>query len=366
MDASDERVSPTRKRKSPNLMRYPSATVISAHKRMKRNVKSNITDSKQSMTENDTNIEREHEITSDNNGDNNSTNNDTAPVTRDITKSDNNIGTNRNNDTPKVTMENTNCDNSGIKSNNIKVPNQPMISSAILDDKETDLTPHSMQIQLNHTAPETVTGTEVGTATTIAEQTPKKNETTKQKNMSTTNIGQTPEMSETKQNSSNTTTTMSSIIKSTTVPETDASVQHDLLQGKTIPEKIAVETLLNMCDSMEFDDPDLEENALLMPVDRPPEIPIEPKGDIPTQPVNPEIPPEAEKKSDIPPPLEGNDTDTAEIIESTKQISVTEDQSKPDDTKKPNKKRNRKNKKRTKKRKKQKQHKVTLMKLIRT
>ena len=44
MDASDEHVSPTRKRKSPNLMRYPSVTVISAHKRMKRNVKSNITD----------------------------------------------------------------------------------------------------------------------------------------------------------------------------------------------------------------------------------------------------------------------------------------------------------------------------------
>ena len=321
---------------------------------MKKNIKSNITDNKQPMEENDTNIEKEHEITSDNNGV--ETNSDTATVTMDTTKSHNINGTNGHNDTPTVTMENTNCDNIGIKSDNLKVPNQPAISSAIPDDKETDPTPHSMEIQLHHIAPETNTSTEVSTATTIVEQPLEKNESTKQKNMSTTNIEQTAEMSETsettKQNNSNTTTTMNSVIEPTTVPETDASVQPDLLQGKTIPEKIAIDTLLNLCDSMEFDDPDLEDNALLMPVDRPPEIPIEPKGDIPTQPVNPEIPPEAESKSDTPSPLEGNNTDTTEIIEATKQISVTEDQSKPDDTKNPNKKRNRKNKKRNKKKKK--------------
>ena len=317
-------------------MRYPSAPVISAHKHMKRNVKNNMINNKQPMDKN----EREHEITSDNNSvEINPTNNSTATVTMDTTKCDNINGTNRNNDTPNVIMENINRDNSSIKSNNRKVPNQPVIFSAIPDDKGTDQTPHNMQTQLNPIVPETYSGMEVGTATMIVEQPPKKTEITDQKNVSTTNIRQKPEMSE---------------MSETTKPETDVSVQQDLLQGKTTLEKITVETLLNMCDSMEFDDPELEENALLMPVDRPPEIPIEPKGDIPTQPLNPEIPLEADTKPDTPPPLEENDMDTTVIIEATNQISVTEDQSKPDDTKKPSKKRNRRNKKKTKKKKKSK------------
>ena len=41
MDTSSERAFPTRKHKPANLMRYPSATVISAHKRMKENSKKN-------------------------------------------------------------------------------------------------------------------------------------------------------------------------------------------------------------------------------------------------------------------------------------------------------------------------------------
>ena len=74
-----------------------------------------------------------------------------------------------------------------------------------------------------------------------------------------------------------------------TTTSTNAETLDDPLQGKTTLEKIAIETLLNMGDSIESEDPLLNENAQLMPVDRPPEIPIEPKGTIPTEPVNPDI-----------------------------------------------------------------------------
>ena len=68
-----------------------------------------------------------------------------------------------------------------------------------------------------------------------------------------------------------------------------------------------------MGDSIEMDDPLLDENAQLMPEDRPPEIPIEPKGNIPTQPVNPELP----VVTPPPPPIPTDDVDT-EVLELTK------------------------------------------------
>ena len=74
-----------------------------------------------------------------------------------------------------------------------------------------------------------------------------------------------------------------------TTMSTNAETLDEPLQGKTTPEKITIEMLLNMGDSIESEDPLLNENAQLMPVDRPPEIPIEPKGTIPTEPVNPDI-----------------------------------------------------------------------------
>ena len=300
MDISTERVSPTRKRKTANLMRYPSAVVISAHKRMKNNVTSNITNIKQPVAENETNkhpLERGQEITSDNNVvETIITKSDTSTVTKDTTKSDNIIGTNRNNDIPKVTQENTDCDNNGIKSDNLKDAHHTMTSSTIPENNSTNPTPPK-------DAPELTTGTDTNTATTSIEHPPE---------ITTEMTPKTAVTSEaTKQQNWNMTTTTNSAMEPRT-DKTDTMVQPDPLQGKTTPEKIAIETLLNIHDSMEFDDPDLEENALLMPVDRPPDIPIEPKGDIPTQPVNPEIPPETETRLDTSPPLEGNDTDTTE------------------------------------------------------
>ena len=94
----------------------------------------------------------------------------------------------------------------------------------------------------------------------------------------------------------------------------DADTPEDPLQGKSTPEKITIETLLNMGNSLETDDPLLDENAQLMPVDRPPEIPIKPKGDIPTEPVNPEAPPRV-----TPPPDKDTDTDKTEVLEPTKE-----------------------------------------------
>ena len=65
-----------------------------------------------------------------------------------------------------------------------------------------------------------------------------------------------------------------------------------------------------------MDDLLLDENAQLMPVERPPEIPIEPKGEIPTQPVNPELP--VMTPPPPPPPADDVDTDDTEVLESTK------------------------------------------------
>ena len=64
-----------------------------------------------------------------------------------------------------------------------------------------------------------------------------------------------------------------------------------------------------------------------MPVDRPPAIPIEPKGVIPTEPVNPELPPVP--TSDTPPHSKGNDTDTTEILETGTPDNVIDNQEEP-------------------------------------
>ena len=87
------------------------------------------------------------------------------------------------------------------------------------------------------------------------------------------------------------------------------------LQGKSTPEKIAIESLLNMCDSIETEGSLLDENAQLMPVDRPPDIPIEPKGIIPTEPVNSESEPAAERTLETPAPNKEADTDETEVLE---------------------------------------------------
>ena len=121
-------------------------------------------------------------------------------------------------------------------------------------------------------------------------------------------------------------TTVDQYIEQQFIPETGNSMVDattNALQGKTTPEKIAIESLLNICDSLEYKDPNLEENALLMPVDRPPSIPIEPKGVIPTEPVNPELPPVP--TSDIPPHSKENDMDTTEILETGTPDNVIDD-----------------------------------------
>ena len=67
MDQSTERISPPRKWKQANLLRYPSASVISAHKRMKRKTNSDnngtINDSLKASSDN----ENKNRINSDNN-----------------------------------------------------------------------------------------------------------------------------------------------------------------------------------------------------------------------------------------------------------------------------------------------------------
>ena len=94
----------------------------------------------------------------------------------------------------------------------------------------------------------------------------------------------------------------------------------DPLQGKSTPENIAIESLLNMCDSTETEDSLLDENAQLMPVDRPPDIPIEAKGIMPTEPVNSESQPAAERALKIPAPNKEADTDETEVLKNKDKV----------------------------------------------
>ena len=170
----------------------------------------------------------------------------------------------------------------------------------------------------------------------------------------TTNVEPQPQQLEesTESTKPQETVTMQQPIDLPETNNTEVNASLDVLQGKMTPEKIAIETLLNMGDSMEYDDHSLDKNALLMPVDRPPDIPIEPKGTIPTQPVNPELPPEP--KLDTPLPSKGNDTDSTEILEAGKHDSAAEGQQETIDAKTTTKKKKKKTKKTDRKTKKKK------------
>ena len=92
MDNSSERTSPPRKCKPANLMRYPSATVISAHKRMKEKSKRTGKPMKES-TEVDPSTETDDKTISDNKSTDTSINNNNKETPGvDNTKSDNNPG----------------------------------------------------------------------------------------------------------------------------------------------------------------------------------------------------------------------------------------------------------------------------------
>ena len=302
MDVSSEQISPPIKHKPPHLMRYPSATVISAHKMMTGKIKSSA--HKHPTDENDHNTEIWHETISDNIAEEyNNTNTDTPAVTKETTNSDNNlVSTNRNNDTTN-TKDTTTNDNNCTKSDKSKPTNQPIEQTTVTDQAEAMTNTLSLQV----TVLESYRMTEVSLVTTSSDPQHLEN-------------NETPEKTK-----NNTVTSTGSVPKNT--PEIDTNTQPpDLLQGKTA-----------MCDSMELQDPDLEENALLMPFDRPPDIPIEPRGLIPTQQVNPEM--TQESKMNTPLPLEEeDDTDATEIIEVTKKDSAIDDQRKADDIKKANKK----------------------------
>ena len=335
MNTSSERASPPRKCKPANLMRYPSATVISAHKRMKENSKKTGKLNKESTNADEHNTESEDKTISDNKStDTTINNNNNEKTVADNTKSNNNIGnTNSDNRPVRETEEATNSNNNITKSDN----NNNEIINPVSSHKTS--TAPILIITQNQDTPAPDTGTEVHLTTTTVDQHPQQP------------VGST-DFTNLQENDTNQ--------QPTDIPETvnlTVNATLDALQGKTTPEKIAIETLLNMGDSMEHDDPDLDENALLMPVDRPPDIPIEPKGIIPTQPVNPELPPEP--KSDTPPHSKGNDTDSTEILETGKLGNTTEGQQETPEAKTTSKKKKKKVKKTVRKNKKKKTTRTT-------
>ena len=295
MDIASERLSPPRKCKPANLMRYPSATVISAHKQMKENSKKSGKLNKESPKAEDGPEEVEDKTISDNKStDTTNNNSNSGTIDSDNTKSNNNIvNTNSNNELVQEIDEATNNNNSITKSDN----NNNSGSS-----NNTNAAPILTKTQHQDT-PTPSKSTEVHPITTVDQQPQQPTGNTESTN---------PQDNDTNQQPTNITEPETSTVNATI----------EALQGKMTPEKIAIETLLNMTDSLEHDDPNLDDNALLMPVDRPPDIPIEPKGIIPTQPVNPELLPEP--RSDTPPPSKGNDTDSTEILEPVKLGNNTE------------------------------------------
>ena len=120
MDNSSERTSPPRKRKPANLMRYPSATVISAHKRMKEKSKRTGKPTKESTEVEDPSTEIDDKTISDNKSTDtciNNNNKETPGV--DNTKSDNNPGnTNSGNGSAQAVEEITNSNNNITKRDN--------------------------------------------------------------------------------------------------------------------------------------------------------------------------------------------------------------------------------------------------------
>ena len=310
MDNSSERTSPSRKRKPANLMRYPSAAVISAHKRMKEKSKRTSKPMKES-TEVDPSTETDDKTISDNKSTDTSINNNNKELPgADNTKSDNNPGnTNSANGSSRAVEEITNSNNNITKRDNNN--NELMYPVCNNTTTTTTLSTSSNQII-------TTTGTGINMHPT------------------TMTVDQYLE-----QQLENDTTEHLTNIPETGNSTVDATA--DALQGKMTPKKIAIESLLNIGDSLEYEDHNLEENALLMPVDRPPAIPIEPKGVIPKEPVNPELPPVP--TSDTPPHSKGNNTDTTEILETGTPNNVIDNQEEPLEVKMTTKKKTKKIKK---------------------
>ena len=247
-------------------------------------------------TEVDPSTETDDKTISDNKSTDTSINNNNKETSgTDNTKSDNNPGnTNSANGSSRAVEEITNSDNNIIKRDN----NNNELMYPVCNNKTTTTT------TLSTSSKQITTTTGIGinvhpTTTTVDQYLEQQLE-----NNTTEHLINIPE-------------TGNSTVDATT----------NALQGKTTPEKIAIESLLNIGDSLEYEDHNLEENALLMPVDRPPSIPIEPKGVIPTEPVNPELSPVP--TSDIPPHSKGNDTDTTEILETGTPDDVIDDQEVP-------------------------------------
>ena len=325
MDTDSERLSPPRKRKPANLMRYPSATVISAHRKMRENSKKankaikvspeveddpadveaqTISDNKSSDTTNDNNIS---EIIND---DNTKSNNDIANTNSDnVLVQETEIATNNNN-------KHTNSDNNNNEVTNFGSGNKPNESASLVT------THHQKALSPNEnidSVPTTMTA-----------------ELQQQQPIDNTEFTNTQD-SDLNQQSTNT--------KKAETPTLNEDIE--ALKGKTTPEKIAIEILLNIGDSLEYDDPDLNENALLMPVDRPPDIPIEPKGNIPTEPVNPEL--IQNSKSEPPTQPKGSDTDSTEILDPVQPENSADNKQVTSKVKKPTRKRNKKLRKAVKK-----------------
>ena len=302
MDNSSEQTSPPRKHKPANLMRYPSATVISAHKRMKEKSKRTGKPMKES-TEVDPSTETDDKTISDNKSTDTSINNNNKETPgADNTKSDNNPG-------------NTNSAKHDNNNNELMYP--------VCNNTTTTTT--TLSTSSNQIITTTGTGINMHPTTMTVDQ-------------------------YLEQQLENDTTEHSINLPETGNSTVDATV--DALQGKTTPEKIAIESLLNIGDSLEYEDHKLEENALLMPVDRPPAIPIEAKGVIPTEPVNPELPPVP--TLDTPPHSKGNDMDTTEILETGTPDNVIDNQEEPLEVKTTTKKKTKKIKKTVRKNKKKK------------
>ena len=118
MDNSTERTSPPRKRKKTNLMRYPSTTVITAHKRMKKKFKRTGKPMKVS-TEVDPSTETDDKTISDNKSTVTSINNNNKETpSTDNTKSNNPGSINSANGSSGAMEEMTNSDNNIVKRDN--------------------------------------------------------------------------------------------------------------------------------------------------------------------------------------------------------------------------------------------------------
>ena len=240
MDQIIERTSSPRWRMTVNLMRYPSATVISAHKCMKNKTNS------------------DNSSSGDGNGATTSNNNQP-----DITYRDNTV-TNPDNSVADEPI--TNSDNPNTKPDSEGTPHTEIIPTMSVTDDNTAILPDDINKEQD--------------AVKMTMMTDARTEAKEPLFIGTIIVNLDIVNNETE-----------GIVQATdhdAIKSTDAETLDDPLQGKSTLEKIAIEMLLNMGDSLQTEDPLLNENAQLMPVDKPLEIPIEPKGNILTELVNPE------------------------------------------------------------------------------